>query len=102
LVWLIWLVPFAPKEVEVQVHGGRTVGQAGEGDSTHVRGRLDRLPLEFKVSVPLALAQAMGSWITLPVVEMPVPTTVSFPAAFEVVVFPVIPAAVMATFSAVV
>jgi hypothetical protein len=56
LVWLIWLVPFAPKEVEVQVHGGRTVGHAGEGDSTHVRGRLDRLPLEFKVSVPLALA----------------------------------------------
>ena len=66
---------------------------------TSVAG-LTRLPLELKVIVPVALAEATGSWITLPEVEMPVPVMLNWPPAVDVTVTPVIPAAVIAASSA--
>src|SRR5580698_3255510 len=99
-VWLISLVPLAPKRLKFKfIVAAPSARPAKVIPAIFVAG-LTRLPLELKVSVPLAFAEATGSWLTLPLVEIPVPTMLNCPAAFDVAVVPVIPAAVMAAVSA--
>src|SRR5579863_5238012 len=59
-----------------------------------------RLPLASNVMVPESLADAIGSWMTEPEVDMFVPVIVRAPAGDAVTVTPVIPAAVTAVVSA--
>ena len=101
-VWLILLVPLAPKRLKFMFTvAAPSERPAKETPLTSVAG-LTRLPLESKVSVPVALAEAIGSWIKLPEVDIPVPTMLNWPPAVDVAVVPVMPAAVIAALIAVV
>ena len=62
---------------------------------------LTRLPLASNGIAPLALAEAIGSWITAPEAETLAPEILNCPPAVAVTVTPRIPAAFTAFCSAV-
>src|ERR1700677_3643254 len=101
-VWLMLPPPAAPKRLKFRfMVAAPSDRPAKETPLTSVAG-LTRLPLELKVRVPVALAEAIGSWITLPEVVIPVPTMLNCPPAVDGAVVPVMPAAAMGAGSAVV
>src|SRR6202050_5019029 len=101
-VWLMLPPPVVPKRLKFRfMVAAPSDRPAKETPLTSAAG-LTRLPLELKVRVPVALAEAIGSWITLPEVVIPVPTMLNCPPAVDVAVVPVMPAAAMAAVIAVV
>ena len=94
-------VPLEPRRSQVILSGDApSLSPVKEMPLTLAAG-LTRVPLELKVRSPAALAEATGSWIRLPDVEMLAPTMLYCPAAVAETVVPVMPAAVSAFVSAV-